>query len=82
MRNLLRKELSELLNKQMLISLVVSFAIIMMLGTMMTTILGSEMAGTGTIRVIDQDHSAFSQQVLDKLKEDGYEVKLGDDFEV
>lgn len=81
MRNLLRKELSELLNKQMLISLVVSFAIIMMLGTMMTTILGSEMAGTGTIRVIDQDHSAFSQQVLDKLKADGYEVKLGDDFE-
>ena len=67
MRNLLRKELSELLNKQMLISLVVSFFIIMMLGTMMTSILGEEMTDSGTVRLIDQDQSSFSQQIIDKL---------------
>ena len=81
MRNLLRKELSELLNKQMLISLVVSFFIIMMLGTMMTSILGEEMTDSGTVRLIDQDQSSFSQQIIDKLEEDGYTVETGSDFE-
>lgn len=80
MKNLLRKELSELMNKQMLLSLVVSFVIIVMLGTMMTTIMAGEISDSGTLHIIDHDQTAFTQQIFDALTEKGYEIETGDDF--
>ena len=80
MKNLLKKELSELMNRQMLISLIVSFVIILMLGTMMTTMLTGEVADSGTVRIIDRDKTAFTQQIADYLTEHNYTVETGEDF--
>jgi ABC-2 type transport system permease protein len=81
MMNLLRKELSELMNKQMLISLIVSFAMIVMIGMMMTTMITQEMSESGVLHIIDQDQTPFTQELQDKLREKGYTVENGDDFE-
>jgi len=78
--HLLRKELSELINKQMLISLVMSFVIISMLGSLMTTVLTDEFTDYGTVRLIDQDQTEFTQQIIDRLQEDGYTVEMASDF--
>ena len=80
MMHLLRKELSELINKQMLISLVMSFVIISMLGSLMTTVLTDEFTDYGTVRLIDQDQTEFTQQIIDRLQEDGYTVEMASDF--
>ena len=80
MMHLLRKELSELINKQMLISLAMSFFIIAMLGSLMTNVLTDEFTDYGTVRIIDQDQTEFTQQVIDKIKDDGYTVDMASDF--
>ncbi len=81
MTHLLKKELSELINRQMIISLVVSFSIIMMMSTLMTSMISKEMENSDTVRLIDHDRTAFTQQIIDRLEEQGYKVEQGDDFE-
>ena len=81
MINLLRKELSELMNRQMLISLIVSFVMIMMIGTLMTNIITGEMEESGTLHIIDQDQTEFTQSIADYLREKGFTIEFGDDFE-
>lgn len=81
MTHLLRKELSELINKQMIISLVVSFSIIMMMSVLMTTMVSQEMQASGTVHLIDRDQTEFTQQIIDRLEEQGYTVEQGEDFE-
>lgn len=81
MRNLLKKELSELLNKQMLLSLVVSFVIILTLGMLMTSAVTGEIESSGTLHIIDKDKTAFTQQVMMLLEEKGYTIETGEDFE-
>lgn len=80
MKNLLKKELSELLNKQMLISLVVSFVLILALGMLMTGVVTGEIEASGTLHIIDQDKTAFTQQIMERLEEKGYIVETGEDF--
>ncbi|MBR1898499.1 MAG: ABC transporter permease [Oscillospiraceae bacterium] len=80
MTHLLKKELSELFNKQMLISLAVSFFIIVILGVLMTTTVSGEIADTGTVRIIDCDDTAFTHDVAAYLEEQGYTVLTGTDF--
>ncbi len=80
MMHLLRKELSELINKQMLISLVMSFIIIAMLGSLMTNVLTDEFTDYGTVRIIDQDQTEFTQKIIDRIQEDGYTVETASDF--
>ncbi|MBR2087151.1 MAG: ABC transporter permease [Oscillospiraceae bacterium] len=81
MLNLLRKELSELMNKQMLISLIVSVVMIILVGGLMMHMITQEMSESGILHIIDQDQTPFTQEVADKLREKGYTVETGDDFE-
>ena len=80
MMHLLRKELSELINKQMLLSLVMSFIVISMLGSLMTNVMTNEFTDYGTVHIIDQDQTEFTQQIIDQLKEDSYTVDMASDF--
>lgn len=80
MIHLLKKELSELINKQMLIGLAVTFILIVSLGVMMTTTLSGEMMASGTVRIIDNDKTEFTQKIADHLEEKGYTVETADDF--
>lgn len=75
MKNLLRKELSELLNSQMLMGLAVSFILIVLLGFVMTSTMSETMEASGEVHMIDQDQTGFTQQIADYLEEQGYAVR-------
>ena len=65
MMHLLKKELSELLTKQMLISLVVSLAVMFSLGFIVSNTMSSEELSGDTIRIIDQDKTEFTVTVAE-----------------
>ncbi len=75
MKNLLKKELSELLNKQMLLGLLVSFILIVMLGSVMTSTVSGTLDTSGEVHIIDLDNTDFTQQIIAKLEEKDYTVK-------
>ena len=79
MKNLLRKELSELLNKQMLLGLLVSFILIVMLGTVMTSTMTGTLETSGEVHIIDLDQTDFTKQLIAKLQEQEYTVKAVSD---
>lgn len=76
MKNLLKKELSELLNKQMLLGLLVSFILIIMLGFVMTSTVSGTLETSGEIHIIDLDNTDFTRQIAEKLQEKGYLVEI------
>lgn len=75
MKYLLKKELSELLNKQMLLGLLVSFILIVMLGFIMTSTVSGTLDPSGEVHIIDLDGTAFTEQISDSLEEKGYTVE-------
>ncbi len=75
MSHLLKKELSELLNKQMLLGLLVSFILIVMLGFVMTSTVSGTIEESGEVHIIDLDQTDFTGQIVSKLEEKGYTVK-------
>ncbi len=75
MMHLLKKELSELLNKQMLLGLLVSFILILMLGFVMTSTVSGTLENSGEVHIIDLDQTDFTGQIAEKLSEQGYTVK-------
>ncbi|MDE7122507.1 MAG: ABC transporter permease [Oscillospiraceae bacterium] len=75
MKNLLKKELSELFNTQMLLGLLVSFILIVMMGFVMTSTVSESLEATGEVHIIDMDQTGFTQQIMDYLEEQGYTVK-------
>ncbi|MBD5143890.1 MAG: ABC transporter permease [Ruminococcus sp.] len=76
MKNLLKKELSELLNKQMLLGLLVSFILIIMLGFVMTSTVSGTLETGEEIHIIDLDNTEFTQQIITRLEEKGYLVEF------
>jgi len=76
MKNLLKKELSELLNKQMLLGLLVSFVLILMLGFVMTSTMTGTLEASGEVHIIDLDQTDFTKQLVTALEEKGYTVKI------
>ena len=78
MIHVLKNELSELYNKQMLIGLAVSFVLIIALGVLMTGVISSDMLGGGVVHIVDNDKTGFTQQVQAQLQEWGYTVDTAD----
>lgn len=76
MIHLLRKELSELINKQMLLGLLAMFIVIVMIGVVMTSSVTESLTASGEISVIDQDDTDFTAKVLEALEADGYTVHV------
>ncbi len=81
MMHLLKKELAELLNKQMLLGLMVSFILIVMLGGVMTSTVSETVEENQEIHIIDLDQTEFTQQIFEKLKEKGYTVNISTDLD-
>lgn len=75
MKNLLKKELSELLNQQMLLGLLVSFILIVLLGFVMTSTVSESMETSGEVHMIDLDQTEFTHQISQYLEEQGYIVE-------
>lgn len=69
--NLFKKELSELINKQMIISLIATMAIFMILGSVMTESISdiSEETKSVTINISDRDKTEFTSNLMKSLEE-------------
>ncbi len=78
--NLLKKELSELLNAQMIAGIVLILVVFMFLGNFMKDAINEEAeaitSGYSRITISDCDSTDFTHEMLDHFKKQGVEVKL------
>lgn len=73
--NLLKKELSEIINAQMIASLVVVVALLLILGNVMTTSIKEAVSQEYTITVCDQDNTDFTAELFKNVEKYGGKVK-------
>ena len=76
--NLLKKELSELVNKQMIIGLAVTMAILMLVGNIMKSTISDAVSETYAVSLCDRDDTEFTRSLIKDLEASGAEVKLYD----
>lgn len=74
--NLLKKELSELVNRQMIIGLAVTMAILMLVGNIMKSTISDAVSETYAVSLCDRDDTEFTQSLIAALKSSGAEVRL------
>ena len=82
--NLLRKELAELINKQMILSLVVMMGIFMIIGQIMETTINEAVSASYSVNICDRDNTEFTQDLVQMLKDTTSKVNVcdteGDDY--
>jgi ABC-2 type transport system permease protein len=76
MMHLLRKELRELCNKQMILSLLGTMLLIILMGVVMTTTMSESLESSGELHIIDYDDTEFTRSVITALEADGYDVEV------
>lgn len=74
--NLLKKELHELLNVQLVIELVVTFILLLGMGQMMNFVMDEASDETGTVNISDHDNTKFTQKIIAAIEETGLDVNL------
>ena len=92
--NLLKKELVELINKQMLLGLVITFGILSLVGQVTTEVIEDVQSSVYNVNIIDEDDTEFTKDIISQLKtmqgsedEDGIKLNViskadlkGDDY--
>lgn len=73
--NLLKKEIRELLTVQTFLGMIVSVVMLMAMGNLMNGVMSDALTSTA-INLADLDNTAFTQEIIAELEENGYEVKL------
>ncbi len=74
--NLLKKELRELINAQMIAGLVVMLVLLLSLGNIMSGVMEESTSETGTVNISDMDNSQLSQKIISSLESSGLTVNL------
>lgn len=74
--NLLKKELRELINLQMIIGLVVTVVLLMAVGNMMSNVMDDAVSETGTVNISDKDDTDFTRNIISSLESAGFKVNL------
>lgn len=82
--NLLKKELSELINKQMIIGLAVTMVILMLVGNIMKTTINDAVSQTYSINLCDRDDTDLTDSLKTMLENSGATLHFyesdGDDY--
>ncbi|HNX65135.1 MAG TPA: ABC transporter permease [Oscillospiraceae bacterium] len=71
--NLLKKELRELVNKQMLIGMVVSLVILFSIGNIMGNVMEDAM-NPSDITICDRDNTEFTKEIISELEKNGDKI--------
>ena len=77
--NLLKKELLELLNKQMILGLAVTLVILMLVGNIMKTTIDEAVNTTYTINLLDNDNTETTAELIDRIEKSGAKIKFMND---
>lgn len=72
--NLLKKELHELINVQMILGLVVTVGLLMAVGNMMSNVMDDATSETGTVNISDRDDTEFTRNIISSLESAGFEI--------
>lgn len=67
--NLLKKELVELINKQMLLGLVITFGILFLVGQVTTEVIEDVQSSVYNVNIIDEDDTEFTKDIISQLKQ-------------
>ena len=82
--NLLKKEIKDLVNLQMIMGIVVVMMLFFMLGNVMGSTMDEVSKMGSTINLCDRDNTALTAEIIDMMKENDTEIKLvdsqGDDY--
>ena len=82
--NLLKKELSELITAQMIVSFVAIMAMFMILGNVMSTTIEEATKQEYTIAISDRDETEFTQSLIKQMEDNGAKITKfsseGDDY--
>lgn len=74
---LLKKELRELINMQMILGLVITVVMLLVVGNVMSGVMDDAANETGVVNISDMDETQFTQEgIIGQLKEMGYTVNL------
>lgn len=73
--NLLKKELIELINKQMIFGLVITCLILMAVGSVMGSAIDSAEESVSNVNLCDMDNTEFTKSILSDLKAMNVKVK-------
>ncbi len=74
---LLKKELRELINMQMILGLVITVVMLLVVGNVMSGVMDDAATETGVVNIIDRDKSMLTQQyIIEVLEDTGYTVNL------
>lgn len=76
--NLLKKELIELINKQMIFGLVITCLILMAVGSVMGSAIDSAEESVSNVNLCDMDNTEFTKSILSDLKAMNVKVKQVD----
>lgn len=74
--NLLKKELHELINAQMIIGLVITVVMLMSVGKIMSNVMDDAVSDTGTVNISDRDDTEFTRNIISALESAGFKVNL------
>lgn len=82
--NLLKKELAELINTEMILTMVIMFVLLMVSGNVMNTTIEETLRQEYTVNVSDRDNTDFTRSLIQALRDNGAEVNeyttSGDDY--
>lgn len=76
--NLLKKELRELVNLQMIIGLVVTVAMLVSVGYIMSNVVEKENAKGGEVNISDLDKTDFTAGLIEQMRTSGFKITLHD----
>lgn len=74
--NLLKKELHELINAQMILGIVITLIMLLSIGKIMSNVMDDAVTDTGSVNISDKDDTEFTRNIISSLESSGFEVKL------
>ena len=74
--NLLKKELHELINAQMILGVVITLVMLLSIGKIMSNVMDDAVSDTGSVNISDKDDTEFTRNIISSLESSGFEVKL------
>ena len=69
--NLLKKELHELINAQMILGVVITLVMLLSIGKIMSNVMDDAVSDTGSVNISDKDDTEFTRNIISSLESSG-----------
>ena len=66
--NLLKKELHELINAQMILGVVITLVMLLSIGKIMSNVMDDAVSDTGSVNISDKDDTEVTRNIISSLR--------------